>query len=478
MLRGDAARSCAAKGDAEPTAVIWRQALAARPEGWIVRSTWRAQHHHNQTISAPVVAGGKVFVSLNDQHQVVALEAPSGQVAWRYTANARIDSPPTIHKGLCLFGCRDGWVYCLRAADGRLAWRRRIAPSEQRILVYGQFESRWPVIGTILSDGDRAYANAGHDPAMNILLWEFDPATGKTFGFGPTPRSHFPNDMLVKGDDGGIYLNRVALRGTGPATESPAWRAAIQGYVAPRVGHLNPLDTSIISSADTVSLKPRGGLYLRQIVANRWTWDGARLIGFTSTGYRKGAKNAHGGLNYEHLPSPAVFCLDPSKLDAENGAALRWQTPAEDVWAMALAGRRVIIAGPRVGRPKPPSPTSQPTAAGLLAALRTAPTAPSPSGTPLPTGIPADRMWDSAILSTMVGQWSWWQQDPLAAPGFVRVLDAADGKVLHSLDLPSAVVQDGIAVSGGRAYVTTADGSVCCLGTAAKPSPASHPLPR
>ena len=31
---------------------------------------------------------------------------------------ARIDSPPTVHQGAVLFGCCDGWVYSLRAADG------------------------------------------------------------------------------------------------------------------------------------------------------------------------------------------------------------------------------------------------------------------------------------------------------------------------------------------------------------------------
>ena len=63
----------------------------------------------------------------------------------------------------------------------------------------------------------------------------------------------------------------------------------------------------------------------------------------------------------------------------------------------------------------------------------------------------------------MMGQWVERQQDPLVAPGFVHVLDAADGGRLADIDLPAAVVQDGIAVSRGRVYATTADGAVCCL---------------
>jgi outer membrane protein assembly factor BamB len=462
ILRANPARSCATSVEADPRGILWRKPLAVRPDAWIVRSSWRAQHHHNQVISAPVVAAGKVFVSLIDEHQVVAMDEKSGEVAWRYTANARIDSPPTIHKGLCLFGSRDGWVYCLRAADGKLTWRRRIAPSEERILVYGQLESRWPVIGTILVDGDRAYANAGHDPSMNIMVWAFESATGKTISYVPT-RPTYPNDMLVKGDDG-IYLNRNAVAGETPTARPAGWKAALAPYQPPTAMHLSALDTPIISSADTLSLTPRGGLYLQQIVASRWTWDATRMIGFTVDGYRKDVKAFRPGFAPGAISTAAVFCLDSSRLDAAPGEALRWQAPAQDVWAMALAGQRIIIAGPRIDRPMAPPPASQPTTTNLLAALRNPSTRPDRNANPLPAGRSADQMWDDTVLSNMVGKWTVRQQDPLTATGFVQVLDVADGKHLGSIDLPSAVVQDGIAISGLRVYVTTADGAVCCLG--------------
>ena len=68
---------------------------------------------------------------------------------WAFTANGRVDTPPTIHRGLCLFGTRSGWVYCLRADDGGLVWRLRAAPVEERIVAYGQIESPWPVPGSV-----------------------------------------------------------------------------------------------------------------------------------------------------------------------------------------------------------------------------------------------------------------------------------------------------------------------------------------
>ncbi|MHC4404927.1 MAG: outer membrane protein assembly factor BamB family protein, partial [Planctomycetota bacterium] len=101
-------------------------------------------------VSPPVIAGGKVYVAHVDAHRVVCLDAESGDVEWAFTAGARVDSPPTIHEGLVLFGCCDGWVYCLRAADGQLAWRFRAAPEDRRIVAFEQVESPWPVPGSVL----------------------------------------------------------------------------------------------------------------------------------------------------------------------------------------------------------------------------------------------------------------------------------------------------------------------------------------
>ena len=79
-------------------------------------------------LTAPVVAGGRVFVASVDTHTVHALDGSSGRTVWSFTAGGRIDSPPTIYRGLVLFGAADGNVYALRAGDGKLVWRFRAAP--------------------------------------------------------------------------------------------------------------------------------------------------------------------------------------------------------------------------------------------------------------------------------------------------------------------------------------------------------------
>ncbi len=132
-------------------------------------------------LTSLVVADGKVFVAQVQRHTVHALDARTGRTLWSKTVGGRVDSPPTITDGLCLFGCRDGYVYCLRADDGELVWRFRAAPEDRRIVAYGQLESVWPVHGSILIHDGSAYFAAGRCSYIDdgIVLYRLDPATGK-----------------------------------------------------------------------------------------------------------------------------------------------------------------------------------------------------------------------------------------------------------------------------------------------------------
>ncbi|NOZ24407.1 MAG: PQQ-binding-like beta-propeller repeat protein [Planctomycetes bacterium] len=132
-------------------------------------------------ITPPVVADGRLFVASVDTHTVYALDAASGKKLWSFIAGGRVDSPPTLHKGRVLFGSADGWVYCLRASDGALAWRFRAAPADMRLMSYEQIESVWPVHGSVLVQGDVLYCLAGRSMFLDggMRLVRLDPETGK-----------------------------------------------------------------------------------------------------------------------------------------------------------------------------------------------------------------------------------------------------------------------------------------------------------
>ncbi len=210
---------------------------AALPAGPIV-SDWRENAFVKGPVSAPTIAGGLAFVARGDAHEVVAVNTADGSVRWRFTADGRVDTPPTIHRGVCLFGTHAGWVYALRADSGAVAWRFRAAPNEEQIVAYGQVESPWPVAGTVLVIDDVAYFAAGRQPFADggIFLFAIDPLTGRRRwvhrldtipqkGFYENSALEFdPIDILHQEGDG-IAMSRWILSRDGKKVSVDKWNA-------------------------------------------------------------------------------------------------------------------------------------------------------------------------------------------------------------------------------------------------------------
>ena len=132
-------------------------------------------------LSSLVSAGGRVFAVSIDAHTVHAVDAVSGAKLWSFTAGARVDSPPTLYRNLVIFGSRDGWIYCLRARDGKLVWRFLAAPAERLLMSYGQLESVWPVNGSVLVQNDVVHFVAGRSLFLDggLRFCRLDTRTGR-----------------------------------------------------------------------------------------------------------------------------------------------------------------------------------------------------------------------------------------------------------------------------------------------------------
>jgi len=204
------------------------KAPAALKQGWKVRLSGSGR------LTPPVIAAGVVYVADVDAHQVRALKATDGSDAWTFTAGGRVDSPPTITPipnrktgSLCIFGCRDGYVYCLRSSDGELVWRFRAAPSDRRLGACGRIESVWPLHGSVLVRGSLVYVAAGRSSFIDggISLYALDLKTGEIrhhrqlhdkpmtmenpAGSGPMDMLQGARtDIMVSGAEG-IYMSRV-----------------------------------------------------------------------------------------------------------------------------------------------------------------------------------------------------------------------------------------------------------------------------
>jgi len=214
-------------------------------------------------ISAPTVAEGKVFVANVDAHSVSALDAEGGKLLWTYTTGGRVDSPPTWHEGRLLFGSHDGWVYCLHARDGKLAWRFKGLP-DRSICAYKQVESAWPVNGSILVRDNTAYFCAGRNSFVDggMVLFGLDPQTGQVryrrHLYGPykedgsqvfMTRAEYAHPFGIRGnkadillaDDKYVYLRHEAftpdLRPIGIARLKKPHLITVPGFVQPIPHH-------------------------------------------------------------------------------------------------------------------------------------------------------------------------------------------------------------------------------------------------
>jgi len=148
-------------------------------------------------LTQPAIAAGRVFVAAVDRQTVYAFDAATGEELWRFIAGGRVDSAPTYHAGLLLFGANDGNVYCLDAAHGELAWRFQAAPSTRRIVAFGQVESPWPVHGTVLVLDSLAYVAAGRSTLIDggAHFYALEPQTGRMVHHA---RVHEPHPDLTK----------------------------------------------------------------------------------------------------------------------------------------------------------------------------------------------------------------------------------------------------------------------------------------
>jgi len=199
----------------------WSQAVAAPYHGPLAHA-WLDRDR--AVLTAPVSGYGLVLAAALEEGRVVALDARTGKIRWSFYSGARIDTPPTLHHGMALFGCHNGRVYALRASDGKLAWQRRLAPAEQRLVAFGQVESLWPVPGSVLAVEGTLYAAAGKtsENGGGLTLCALAADTGQPLWTrvvgSPFMRQ---NDLLVMKQDT-LHLRHLAMDPHTGAGDIPA----------------------------------------------------------------------------------------------------------------------------------------------------------------------------------------------------------------------------------------------------------------
>jgi outer membrane protein assembly factor BamB len=440
-------------------------------------------------LSAVVVAGGKLFVAAIDAHTVHALDAADGKELWRFTAGGRVDSPPTIHNGCAIFGSADGWVYCVRASDGKLAWQYLAAPAERKHMAFGQLESVWPVHGSVLVRSDPSagsgqavvYCVGGRSAFLDggMRLCRIDAATGKLLGETildenlPGTKDNLQTVMkglnlptalpdVLSSDDKHVYMRSQVFTLDGKRTEVTSPDSPVE-----QVGDDTHLFCSI-GFLDDSGFHRAYWMYGRKVTSgcNYWFRAGrhapaGRLLVFDDdTVYGYGRKPHYfvwsPALEYrlyaaeKHVKPESVERVTAGRrgLDKKSrrwifnrtvtgsqtvkqlsAVDLKWSQNEPPLYAraMALAGKTLFVAGP-------------PDVLDEEAAV--------------------SRRFDADVQKGLA------EQDAALAGqrgALLWAVSAGDGKRLAELKLDAPPVWDGMAAAGGRLYLATTDGKVRCF---------------
>ena len=440
--RGDPWRSGSSAGDG-PTKLDtkWSAKVATPskiPDGPILHD-WNENPFVKGSVSAPTISGDRVFVTRPDAHEVLAMQSADGKILWRFTARGRVDTPPTIHSGLALFGCHAGYVYALRVDTGEVAWEFQAAPVDERIVAYGQVESPWPVPGAVLVIDATVYFVAGRQQLADggVLVFALDALTGekrwvhrldhipqKADPSGKNPYKGFyensglefdPIDILHQEGDG-IAMSRWIFSPDGKTVDVDKWNAFAKldtggGEVWVPRGSWNygarHQDRFPGESPRRPLVVFRDSSVFGQLNAStdvfRRDFDADAVKNFNGkwiTGWKASQEGRKGGKPFRtyRVAEGAKWTVDPFTPAEEKDKPYKKGTQLfNDVHAMALAGNDRLYAVHKDGR--------------------------------------------------------------------LKVFDTSNGKVLAERQVPSPI-WDGLAIAKGNLFLSTRSGELLCLGAA------------
>ncbi|MFA6561286.1 MAG: PQQ-binding-like beta-propeller repeat protein [Verrucomicrobiia bacterium] len=463
-----------------------------------LKHTW--QTNLGGKLSSVVVANGKLFVASIDTHAVHALDAATGKTLWSFTAGARVDSPPTIWQGRAIFGSSDGCVYCLRAEDGVLVWRFRVAPVDQRMMSFEQLESSWPVSGSVLVLDGVVHCVAGRSSFLDggMRLLGLDAKTGQkvyeTILNDRDPKTGQPLHDFVKQLDMPTALPDI-LSSDGRSIYMRAQAFDLKGARH----EFAPMDPKE-QTGEGVHLFSRSGfldgdwwhrsfwMYGKGVFSGYGGWyqpanyaPAGRLMVFDDTlvyGFDRKPESMCNASVYEYFlygadkQTSADRIVRVQKATGRINAASSKRSAVSSDWAtrrkfsiseltaagykwaegdmplqargMALAGGGLFVAGPP----------------DLVNEERAFKNQDDPA-------IKAKLVEQAAALEGKRGALLW-------------AFSAADGRKLAAWQLDSMPIFDGMAAANGRLFFASTDGKVVCLGsegTALKPAPDAKMAP-
>ena len=398
--------------------------------------------------TAPVIADGLLLVAIKDMHTIVAVDATTGKRKWTFIADGLVDSPPTLFKGLALFGCRSGWVYCLDAQSGELVWKFSDMPSASLMCSMGKLESAWPVNGSVMVRDDLVYFAAGRSSFLDggIVVYALKPHTGDVV-HRSTVSGPFDDEFFPRTQRGATHRSEGCKGGIFSESDGNLY-IRHQGFT-PDLSPISPYKIEkphLMASTGFLCSSPQHRTY--------WSID-------TDLSYAPG-----GGVDSDGPQGDII------SFDGDIFYEVRGDAPGRHPGKVRDSRKKYrIVSGE--------APTGR---------LRrnTDPLVGDPGGPLVPKMGRWRRRWSAHIPmaghalvvggNTMViagvPMYAHYDKDDIEASydgrqgGLLWTVDKQTGAPLGKLDLPAAPVWDGLAAAGDNVYLPLKDGSILCLGAA------------
>jgi outer membrane protein assembly factor BamB len=204
---------------------------------------WRTGNLKNIVMSTPVVAEGLVFVGTGGNEtlnfgwnplthlqyhnkevwgvpggdEVVALDAKSGRIRWRFPTLGEDMPSPAYGDGRLYFANGDRHVYALRAATGEQIWRQEIdgiATMASATLVDGR------VYVSACANGIRNTSTIALNASNGSIVWQ------APYGHCDASPTFAQGKLFVENVQGGAqkYVGRNIVAALDARTGKPAWR--------------------------------------------------------------------------------------------------------------------------------------------------------------------------------------------------------------------------------------------------------------
>jgi outer membrane protein assembly factor BamB len=175
MYRANAGRSgCTAEALPAKLELRWTYRSAKPRPAWPSSERLSYDYAHQ-----PILVCNTVVFGSTVDDSVVALDAASGRVRWKFLTGGPVRFAPAGWHDRVFVASDDGWLYTLALADGSVLWRHRGGPDARMCLGNGRMISRWPARGGPVVVGDTVYYAAGIWPSGGVYIHALEAENGR-----------------------------------------------------------------------------------------------------------------------------------------------------------------------------------------------------------------------------------------------------------------------------------------------------------